>query len=271
MRKAPGPNGFPNRALKHLPMRTVLLFLQIFNAILCTHHFSRVWKHAWIISILKPGKDPAQPSSYRPISLLETIGKFFEKILLNRILYEVGECGLLREEQFGFRSRHSTSLQLARLVQQITRNFGESTLKGAVFLDVIKAFDTVWIEGLLYKFTVLNFSSYHVHIISSYLRGRTFEASFLKAMSSRRGMWAGVEQGGFNSYALFSLYVNDMPKPSHHVELALYAEDRPSYVRRDTLALVDSYLLLYLRHLKRSLPEWRIAIKVSNSSAIIFG
>jgi hypothetical protein len=88
--KAPGPNGIANRALKHLPMRAVLVLVQIFNVILCTHHYPAVWKHARVISILKQGKDPAQPSSYRPISLLDTIGKLFEKILLNSILYEVG-------------------------------------------------------------------------------------------------------------------------------------------------------------------------------------
>ena len=52
---------------------------------------------------------------------------------------------------------HSTSLQLDRLVERITRNFGEWRLTGMVFLDVAKAFDTVWIEGLLYNLTVLNF------------------------------------------------------------------------------------------------------------------
>jgi hypothetical protein len=44
---------------------------------------------ARVISILKPGKDPALPSSYRPISLLDTNGKLFEKILLAKILHEV--------------------------------------------------------------------------------------------------------------------------------------------------------------------------------------
>jgi len=75
-----GPNGIPNRALKHLPKRAVSLFARIFNAVLRTHHFPQTWKHARVISILKPGKDPAMPSSYRPISLLDTIGKLFEKI-----------------------------------------------------------------------------------------------------------------------------------------------------------------------------------------------
>jgi len=168
--------------LKHLPQRAVSLLAQIFNAILLTHHFLTVWKHARVISILKPGKDPALPSSYRPISLLDTIGELFERILLARILHEVSERGLMRDEQFGSRPRHSTSLQLARLVERITRNFGEKRLTGAVFLDVAKAFDTVWIDGLLYKLTLLNFPSYIVHTISSYLRGRTFEASFQTVM-----------------------------------------------------------------------------------------
>jgi hypothetical protein len=100
--KAPGPNGIPNRALKHLSKRALSLLVQIFNAVLRTHHFPSAWKHARVISILKPGNGPAQPSSYRPISLLDTIGKLFEKILLTRILNEVDECGLLRDEQFGF-------------------------------------------------------------------------------------------------------------------------------------------------------------------------
>jgi len=65
--KAPGPNGIPNRALKHLPQRAVSLLAQIFNAILLTHHFPTVWKHARVICILKPGNDLALPSFYRPI------------------------------------------------------------------------------------------------------------------------------------------------------------------------------------------------------------
>jgi hypothetical protein len=59
----------------------------------------------------------ALPSSYRPISLLGTTGKLFEEILLVRILSKVSWCGLLSNEQFGFSSKHSTSLQLARLIK----------------------------------------------------------------------------------------------------------------------------------------------------------
>jgi hypothetical protein len=193
--KALGPNVIPNRALKHLQMLAVLLLIHIFNAILCTHNFPPVWKHARVISILKQRKDPAQPSSYRPIRLLDTIGKLFENILPTRILHQVGECGLLKDEHFGFRPGHSTSLQLARLEERITRNIDEKKLTGAVSLDVAKVFDIVCIDGLLYNLTILHFPSYLVHINSSYIRGRTFDASFLTATSSRRGMRAGVAHG----------------------------------------------------------------------------
>ena len=94
--KAPGPKGLPNRALKHLPKRAVSLLARIFNSVLRTHHLPPTLKHARVISILKPGKDPALPSSYWPSSLLDTIGELFEKILLVRILQVIKErdyCG----------------------------------------------------------------------------------------------------------------------------------------------------------------------------------
>jgi len=193
--KAPGPNGIPNRALKHLPRRSVSILARIFNAFLCTHLFTQTWKHARVISILKPGKGPALPSSYRPIILLDRIGKLFENTPLARILHVVNEGGLMQDEQFGFRPRHSTSLQLPRPFVKITRNIGGKGLTKAVFLDVAKAFFTVRIDGLLYKLTHLKFVNYIVYTFSSYLRDRTFEASFQTATSFRRGRQTWLAQG----------------------------------------------------------------------------
>jgi hypothetical protein len=116
----------------------------------------------------------------------------------------------------------------------------------------------------------LNFPSYLVHTISSYLRGQTFEASFQTATSSSRVMWAGVAQGGLISTVLFSLYVNDMPTPSQHVELALYVDDTAVIATSRKPTLLVSYLESYLYDLQRWLSEWRFAINVTKSSAIIF-
>jgi len=82
-------------------------------------------------------------------SLLYMVGKLFKKILLARILIEVSKHWLMQDEQFGFQPKHSMSLLLARLTEKITRNFGKKRLTGVAILDVAKAFDTVWISGLL--------------------------------------------------------------------------------------------------------------------------
>jgi hypothetical protein len=221
-------------------------------------------------SILKLGKDPTLPSSYRPISLLDTVGKLFEKILLTRILREVNELGLLQDEQFGFQPRHSTVLQLARLLERVNRNFDERRLTGAVFLDVTKAFDTVWVEGLLYKITIFNFLPHLVETLSSYLNHRTFQTYFKSATSTRRTMWAEVTHGGLISPVLFSLYMNDMPKTSRHIGLALYADDTAVIATSRSPLLLVRYLETYLNRPELWLWDWRIDIDVLNSTAVLF-
>ena len=80
----------------------------------------------------------------------------------------------------------------------------------------------------------------------------------------------GVAQDGLISPALFILYVNDMPSPSHYVELALYADDRAIIATSRKPTLLVSYMESYLYNLQRWLSEWRIAVNVSKNTAIIF-
>ena len=101
---------------------------------------------------------------------------------------EIKSQGLLRDEQFGL----STTLQLARQVERVKRNFDEKRLTGEVFLDVAIAFNSVWIVALLFKPTILEFPSYLVKVITSYLHSRTFLAAFQPATSSCRVIRAVV-------------------------------------------------------------------------------
>ena len=83
-------------------------------------------------------------------------------------------------------------------------------------------------------------------------------------------MRAGVAQGGLISPVLFSLCVKDMPTPSHHVELAVYTDDTAVITTSRKPTLLVSYLESYHSDLQLWLSEWRIAINVSKSTAIIF-
>jgi hypothetical protein len=222
------------------------------------------------VSILKPGKDHTLPYSNRPVSLLDTVGKIFEEIRLARVIGEASERLLLRDEQFVFRPRQSTILQLARLVERVNRNFDERQLTGAAFLDVAEAIYTVWVKGLLYKLTVLNFPSYLVKTISSYLDCRAFQTSFLSATSTCCGMLADMTQWGLVSPVLFSLYMDDLPTPSRHVELAQYADDMALVATSRSPSLLVGYLEAYPCRLKRCLRDWWTAINVTKSTTVLF-
>jgi hypothetical protein len=105
-------------------------------------HFSNPWKEAKVIILPKPGKDFKFPQNLRPISLLSTTGKLFEKVILKIIQRHIEEKGLHNACQFGFRARHSTKLQCMRLTDQVTLKFNNNMSTAAVFLDIEKAFDT---------------------------------------------------------------------------------------------------------------------------------
>jgi hypothetical protein len=74
-------------------------------------HFPNPWKKAKIITLPKPGKDPKFPQNLCLISFLPTMGKLFEKVILKLVQKHIEERGLLNANQFGFRARHSTTLQ----------------------------------------------------------------------------------------------------------------------------------------------------------------
>jgi len=104
--------------------------------------------------------------------LSEAIGKLFAKILIAGNLHVVNVRGLVRDEKFVFTPSPSTALRLARPVGRIKRIFGEESLIGAVFLDVAKVFDTVWVDGLFYKLTFLYFPSFTAHPPSGIRRSK---------------------------------------------------------------------------------------------------
>jgi hypothetical protein len=134
-------------------------------------HFPKPWKEAKIITVPKPGKDPKFPLNLRPISLLSTTGKLFEKVILKIVQRHIEERGLLNASQFSFRAPHSTTLQCVRLTDHVFLNFNNNISTAAVFLDIEKAFDTTWHLGLLYK---LKFSFNLMKLISSFLSQRKF-------------------------------------------------------------------------------------------------
>lgn len=100
--KAPGNDEITGQMLKNIPKKAVVQLTHIINNVVIHQHFPASWKHAITVPILKAGKDPNNPSSYRPIALLSLLGKVAERAILNKI-HDLGLTDALPDEQFGFR------------------------------------------------------------------------------------------------------------------------------------------------------------------------
>lgn len=222
---APGVDKITNSHLKELPRKPIVLLTRIFNRCLQLGHFPERWKIARVSPIPKPGKDLAYPNNYRPISLLSTLSKIFERALLPRIQQPLLADGTIRLEQFGFQKRLSAELQVLRVVEHIANNLNTSTSTAAAFLDWDKAYDRVWHERLIYKLaTQTSIPDCYVHLIDDYLQGRRIQVTVEDQTSSQRALSAGIPQGSVLSPTLFNIFINDLPK-DNNILLAQFADD----------------------------------------------
>ncbi|KAL4104430.1 hypothetical protein QTP88_019731 [Uroleucon formosanum] len=139
--KSPGHDLITNKVLKDLPRKPILLIYFIFNAMLRLSYFPLIWKLSTVIIIPKPNKPKTLATSYRPISLLPTLAKLFEKIILKRIRPIMQTHKIIPNSQFGFRAKHSTVHQIHRLTDKISSSFEMKQFCPGVFLNVAQAFD----------------------------------------------------------------------------------------------------------------------------------
>ena len=135
-------------------------------------YYPGIWKKSNIIPVHKKN-DKQLINNYLPISLLPIFGKIFEKIIFNRIYNFLSEENLLNHNQSGFHASDSYVNQLLSITHKIFEAFDcNSTLEvRSVFLDISKAFDKVWHEGLLYKLKSMGISGELHKLLENYLSG----------------------------------------------------------------------------------------------------
>lgn len=268
--KAPGFDGVFNLVLKNLSTKVQTILASIFNRCLELSYFPSCWKIAKVIPILKPGKDPSSPSSYRPISLLASISKLFERIILDRLLENINSNDVLPPEQFGFRRGHSTVHQLKRMVNCINNNKAVSKSTAMALLDVEKAFDNVWHEGLIYKLNIFNVPLYLTKIIRNYLQNRTFRVSLEGSVSDSYAIPAGVPQGSLLGPILYSIFTSDLPQLPDGCVLSLFADDTSIAVKGRSPRELTNKLQRCLNVLVEYMSKWKIKINSTKTQAIMF-
>ncbi|GFU96931.1 probable RNA-directed DNA polymerase from transposon X-element [Trichonephila clavipes] len=222
-----------------------------------------------VIPILKPEKDSALPSNYRPISLLSCLSKVYEFVLLQRLNQHCTASNFIIPQQCGFRPKCSTVHQLFRVTELIHSGFAKHEATGILFLDIGKAFDKIWHDGLLIKLIRLDFPSPLIKSIHSFLSNRTFRVRVDKTLASPQPIRSGLPQESLSSPLLFTLYVNDVPQTdlSH---LAMFADDTTIITQNKRFSVVISNLQHYISLLELWLTDWKVKVNASKSACLMF-
>ena len=223
--KSHGHDGVSIRMLKLCDDSIVKPLMIIFNNCLNAGVFPLCWKKANITPILKKG-DKSIVSNYRPISVLPICGKLFEKMIYNAFYNYLSINNILDVNQSGFRTGDSCTNQLSVIVHEIMKSFDSNPILDVrgVFLDISKAFDRVWHEGLIYKLRCNGVEGKALNILQSFLKDR-YQRVVLNGQSSDwERIKAGVPQGSILGPLLFLVYINDISTGLEN-NVKLFADD----------------------------------------------
>ena len=237
----PNIHDIPNRVLKDSVDVIEPFLTEIFNCSLLSKMFPDDLKTGKAAPVFKYG-DCVNLNNYRPISVLLTIARAFEKLKYQQLYELLDKNKILGKQQYGFRSRHSTALALSQATNHWLMNIDNGSMNSVVFLDIRKAFDTIDHQILIKKLSQYGIQDDELNFFQSYLENRTQCCSMNGNLSDRQRIEYGVPQGSILGPFLFIIYMNDLPLFVTNAQI-MYAYDTSLYNSIKSVSEIEDNLI----------------------------
>lgn len=267
---APGLDDIPNWCLKNAGSSLQQAILFVFNTSWIKGVHPQQWKSANIHPLPKPYKNHSDPSNYRPISLLSSLSKLMDRVIYNRLHYIAESRGFLHPQQFAYRSNNSTEQLLLSLTTSIQKSLNQDSTSILVALDIQKAFDSVWPDGVRYKLhKQLKIQGRLLSWLSSFLQNRRISVTFNGIPSDTHSVDIGVPQGSVLSALLFIIYINDLPSIVQSPSF-LYADDTSLFETHKNFSICCKRIQASLDSILNWSHQWRVKFHPDKCTYTIF-
>ncbi len=255
--KATGLDLIPSRFLRDSGGVTSSILTYIINLSIRQGVFPNDMKNARVVPLFKKN-NRADVGNYRPVSILSTISKIFERLVYEHVEEYLIRHELLYEQQSGFRAAYSTDTCLIHLFDYVRQNLDLGNYVGMLLIDLQKAFDTVNHNILISKLQCMGFSNSSLLWFTSYLTDRTQVCDVEGTLSAPLIITCGVPQGSILGPLLFLIYINDM-SAAVRCKLLLYADDSALLVPGCKVKDIENTLSIELE----SVDQWVVDNKLS--------
>lgn len=267
---APGSNKISNRILKLLNISLVEKITLLFNKIMINQKFPTVWSSIKVIPILKPNKDPNQISSYRPIALINTLTKIFNKLIKIRLDYHLDKFNLLPLLSFGFRKKKSTHECISYILHEVNENTARGFYTLVIVTDISKAFDHIILEKLISELNLINFNPAYTNMIHQFLYYKKYLLSNINE-TVFKSAYDGLPQGSTLSTTLFNIYTRKLHRlNTQKCQIIQFADDFTVLVKSDSISDLLNTATDFMNQFNSELSDLNLHLNIDKCSSIIF-